>query len=216
MTLGHCAVNIYCMPKPPNEDARQLLLRAAAEEFARHGLQGARVHEIVARAGVNERMIYHHFGSKEGLYRAVLEEHWLGGATTWEPTLHEAAALGAREGMRLVLGRLFELMLGERPLFMRLALQEVLNDWGGVPSASVAEVPSGLREMYARGQREGVFRGDCDFEVFYLSALGALTGITIIGPRFVDFRERAERDPEYVARVRSRALDVVLDGVTVA
>ncbi len=54
-------------------DSRSALLVAAAEEFARRGLQGTRVQAIVKRAGVNERMIYHHFGNKEGLYRAVLE-----------------------------------------------------------------------------------------------------------------------------------------------
>lgn len=52
---------------------RQRLLEAALAEFAAKGLAGARVDEIAARAGVNKRMLYAHFGAKEALWLAVLE-----------------------------------------------------------------------------------------------------------------------------------------------
>ena len=38
-----------------------------------HGFAGARVEKIVRKAGSNPRMVYHYFGSKSGLYVAVLE-----------------------------------------------------------------------------------------------------------------------------------------------
>ena len=43
------------------------------QEFARHGLGGARVDRIAARAKTNKRMLYYYFGNKEALFRAVLE-----------------------------------------------------------------------------------------------------------------------------------------------
>jgi TetR/AcrR family transcriptional regulator len=49
------------------------LLAAARREFAQHGLAGARVDEIAARAGVNKQLVYHYFGDKDALYLAVLE-----------------------------------------------------------------------------------------------------------------------------------------------
>ena len=49
------------------------ILDAALGEFARHGLSGARVERIAARANANKRMIYYYFGSKEDLFLAVLE-----------------------------------------------------------------------------------------------------------------------------------------------
>lgn len=55
-------------------DSRERILRAAIEEFAAKGQAGARIDEIVKASGVNVRMIYHHFGNKDGLYRAVIEQ----------------------------------------------------------------------------------------------------------------------------------------------
>ncbi|PUB17405.1 TetR/AcrR family transcriptional regulator [Yoonia sediminilitoris] len=49
------------------------ILEVAVGEFAEHGFHGARVERITKHANCNSRMIYHYFGSKEGLYVAVLE-----------------------------------------------------------------------------------------------------------------------------------------------
>jgi AcrR family transcriptional regulator len=53
---------------------RERLLASAKAEFAQHGFAGARVDRIVAKAGANSRMLYHHFGSKREIYVAVLED----------------------------------------------------------------------------------------------------------------------------------------------
>lgn len=45
---------------------------AALREFVAKGFAGARVDRIAQRAGVNKRMLYHYFGSKEGLFQAIL------------------------------------------------------------------------------------------------------------------------------------------------
>ena len=52
---------------------REAILVAAQKEFAAKGLSGARVDAIARRARANKRMIYHYFGSKDGLYLAALE-----------------------------------------------------------------------------------------------------------------------------------------------
>ena len=49
------------------------ILEAAKQEFAAHGLAGARVDRIAAKAGANKRMLYYHVGNKDDLYLAVLE-----------------------------------------------------------------------------------------------------------------------------------------------
>jgi len=55
------------------EGMRRRILEAAKQEFATHGLAGARVDRIAAKAGANKRMLYYHVGNKEDLYLAVLE-----------------------------------------------------------------------------------------------------------------------------------------------
>jgi AcrR family transcriptional regulator len=55
------------------EGMRRRILEAAKQEFAAHGLAGARVDRIAAKAGANKRMLYYHVGKKDDLYLAVLE-----------------------------------------------------------------------------------------------------------------------------------------------
>ncbi len=54
------------------ERTRERILSAALKEFSAHGFAGARVDAIACRAAINKRMLYHYFGDKEGLFKAVL------------------------------------------------------------------------------------------------------------------------------------------------
>jgi AcrR family transcriptional regulator len=62
------------VPTRPSIATRRRILKAASRVFADQGYEGASVRDIVARADVNQAAINYHFGSKEGLYRAVLEQ----------------------------------------------------------------------------------------------------------------------------------------------
>jgi TetR/AcrR family transcriptional regulator len=53
---------------------RERILSAALKEFAAKGFAGARVDAIARRASINKRMLYHYFGNKEKLFRAVLRQ----------------------------------------------------------------------------------------------------------------------------------------------
>jgi AcrR family transcriptional regulator len=54
--------------------SRRRLLDAAAAEFAAHGIAGGRVDRISAEAKVSKAQLYAYYGSKEGLFDAVLAE----------------------------------------------------------------------------------------------------------------------------------------------
>ena len=78
MTMASTTVNSFVRggAETPARDAvrtKALLLEAAAREFARFGLSGARVDRIAEQAGVNVRMLYYYFKSKDELFLAVLE-----------------------------------------------------------------------------------------------------------------------------------------------
>ena len=53
-------------------DTRKRLIETAIEVFAIHGYDGTSTRLLAERAGVNLPAIQYHFGSKEGLYRAVV------------------------------------------------------------------------------------------------------------------------------------------------
>ncbi|NEX63667.1 TetR/AcrR family transcriptional regulator [Noviherbaspirillum galbum] len=50
------------------------ILRAATKVFAKHGFAGGRIEQISKAAKSHDRMIYYYFGSKEGLFIAVIED----------------------------------------------------------------------------------------------------------------------------------------------
>lgn len=52
-------------------DTREALLDAAESLFGEHGLQAASLRAITQQAGANLAAVHYHFGSKEGLIRAV-------------------------------------------------------------------------------------------------------------------------------------------------
>ena len=58
----------------PTRASPDVILAAAALEFAERGFAGARVDRIARRADVNKAMLYYHFKSKKRLYRTLLRQ----------------------------------------------------------------------------------------------------------------------------------------------
>ncbi|MGW3645926.1 TetR family transcriptional regulator [Streptomyces sp. NBC_01341] len=56
------------------QETQSRILEAATEEFARHGIAGARVDRITRAAGVNGALLYRYFGSKLNLFDAVYSD----------------------------------------------------------------------------------------------------------------------------------------------
>jgi AcrR family transcriptional regulator len=55
---------------------RARLLRAARQTFARHGYHATSVDRVSEAAGLTKGAVYDHFGSKAGLFLALLDEHF--------------------------------------------------------------------------------------------------------------------------------------------
>jgi AcrR family transcriptional regulator len=57
------------------EDTRQRLIEAATREFAEHGVHAASLLEVTRQAGQRNRgAVHYHFGSREGMLVAVIEQ----------------------------------------------------------------------------------------------------------------------------------------------
>ena len=181
---------IRTIPQSPRAEAtRARILDAARAEFATHGLAGARVDEIAARAGANKRMIYAYFGNKEDLWVAVLEAAYA--HKREEERALRVDDLPPAEAMaRLVR---FNLRYTARhPEFVALLNQENLHRAAylvrsdRVPALYFPLLDT-LRDVLGRGAAEGVFRKGVDpmqayvtivaLGHFYVSNLHTLSAI---------------------------------------
>lgn len=163
----------------PTRDAERTqfaILEAATQEFAAHGLGGARVDRIALRARTNKRMLYYYFGGKEALFLAVLErayEH----IRDEEQQLH-LTDLKPDEGLRQLIAFTWNYYLAH-PEFMTLLNSENLHRAAHLKRsrkirAMHSPLVATLSEILDRGIREGVFRRGVDPVQLYVSiaALG--------------------------------------------
>ncbi|MBL1101031.1 TetR/AcrR family transcriptional regulator [Streptomyces coffeae] len=56
--------------------SRAKILSAAKELFLEDGYDGVNLERIATRAGVARQTVYNRFGSKDAVFRAVMEYHW--------------------------------------------------------------------------------------------------------------------------------------------
>ncbi|MBB3948875.1 TetR/AcrR family transcriptional regulator [Aureimonas jatrophae] len=143
---------------------RDDILLVAREEFAAHGLSGARVDAIAERTRTSKRMIYYHFGSKEGLYLAVLE-HAYAGIRGVEAELR-LGDLDPEEAMRRLVDFTFDYDEAN-PEFIRLVTIENIHrathmrQSGTLGQLNVSVIDT-IADILRRGQQSGVFRRDVD------------------------------------------------------
>ncbi|WP_170783546.1 TetR/AcrR family transcriptional regulator [Ruegeria lacuscaerulensis] len=140
------------------------ILNAAKKEFAKHGLGGARVDEIAERADANKRMLYHYFGSKEDLFRTVLEEAYLD-IRSAERKLN-LESLSPSDALESLVRFTWKYYL-KNPEFITLVNSENLHRARHIKSlTSLQDSTRGLVDMVEsilkRGQETGEFRAGID------------------------------------------------------
>ena len=128
------------------EATRRRLLEAAAAEFAEFGIAGARVDRIAAAARTNKAQIYHYFGSKDGLFGAVLAG-----------LMHDVVEADPFDADDLPesMGRIFD-QFEDDPSLARLAtwyrLERSDDD---PPNAAIVEANAGKVAAIRAAQRDG-------------------------------------------------------------
>ena len=153
---------------------RERILGAALAEFSRHGLGGARVDRIAARARANKRMLYYYFGSKDDLFLAVLEASYAQ-IRNAERSLH-LDHLEPRAALERLVGFTWDYLIAH-PEFMTLLNSENLHKGRHVRrSPRVPQLHSPLvetlRGILRRGERGGAFRKGVDPVQLYISIAG--------------------------------------------
>jgi AcrR family transcriptional regulator len=180
------------------EQSRARILKAAREEFANKGLGGARVDQIAQSAGINKRMLYHYFGNKDALFRAVLEENYAHKRDS-ERAL-ELEKDDPREAIRKWVTLTWNYYI-EHPEFLNLLNSANLHHARHVQaSTEVKKMRAPFVKMMGaildKGVSQGVFREGVDpvqmyitiagMSYFYLSnqhTLSAIFGRSLLSPR---------------------------------
>ncbi|WP_416897108.1 MAG: TetR/AcrR family transcriptional regulator [Minwuia sp.] len=156
------------------EETRRRILEAATAEFARVGFEGGRIDRIARGARANQRMIYHYFGDKAGLYIAVLEQA-LGELRAEELRL-DVDAGSPREGVL----QLFDFISAHfegHPELVKLLSGENLLEAAHLKRSDDTPVISSpilalVEDLLRRGAQDSSVRADIDPLHLYVAMVG--------------------------------------------
>jgi len=140
------------------------ILEVASREFAERGYAGARVDEIASATRTSKRMLYYYFGSKDGLYIAVLERAY--------SRIREAEALlhlddlPPEDALRKLVASTIDYHLAN-PDFTRLVMTENIQRGEFLARSQVIQelnVPAiaAVSKVYQRGLKAKLFRSGID------------------------------------------------------
>lgn len=190
----------------------QDILEVATREFAAKGLTGARIDEIAELTRTSKRMIYYYFGSKEGLYIAVLEEAYRR-IRHIESELH-LEDLPPEEALRTLVAFTFDYQ-NANPDFIRLVMNENIHRGEFLAQSQTIQqlnVPAidAVRTVYERGCAAGVFRDDLDPVDLHMS-ISALCFFNVSNRHtFSLIFKRDMASPEALAARRASIVDLIV------
>lgn len=136
------------------------ILAIASKEFADKGLTGARIDEIAAATRTSKRMIYYYFGSKEGLYLAVLESAYRR-MREIESNLH-LSDLEPVEALKSLVEFTY-VHHQKNEDFIRLVMSENIQRGEYLSQSADIQKMNGsalatVQDIYTRGVKQGLFR----------------------------------------------------------
>ncbi len=175
-------------PTRPNRDAhatREALLGAAFDEMYKNGFRAASLDAILRATGVTKGALYYHFGSKQGLGYAVVEERV-------KPLVRERylgpfeSASDPIEGLKRMGRRMQEELEKTGVLLLGCPVNNLVTEMSGVDEgfrSRLADILDEWRDTISNGLREGIERGlvhpEVDTEAiatFYVAAYQGACG----------------------------------------
>ncbi len=143
---------------------RENILRVATAEFSARGFAGARIDEIAGLTSTTKRMIYYYFGSKEGLYLAVMESAYRV-IRSLEERL-DIDHLEPVEALRVLAELTYDHHTSHQDFVRLVAIEnihraEIISKSDVIPDLNLTAVKTAERVL-RRGVEAGVFRDDID------------------------------------------------------
>ena len=194
------------------ERTKANILQVAEAEFGEKGLAGARIDEIAAATKTSKRMIYYYFGSKEGLYLAVLEESYRR-VRDIEAELH-LQDLEPEQALRRLVAFTFDHHLNHEN-YIRLVMSENIHRGQYLaqsPHIQELNVPaiSAIQNLYQRGVKRGVFRNGLD-PVDIHASISALSFFNVSNRHTFGLIFKLDmRSSAYIAHRRDNVVEMIV------
>lgn len=179
----------------PDRDARDLLLAAATDLFASHGVAATTFAMIAKRAGMTPAMVHYYFASRDQLLDVVVEERIAPLiASVWGPV---AAGTPAEDLIRGIVERLLA-GVQRMPWIPSTWMKEILNESGLLRSRMLRQLPFEklkiLEAAIARGQASAEINSNIDPGLTVFSIIGLVMLHTATASFWADVS--AHRKPE--------------------
>ncbi len=199
------------------EKTKASILEQATLCFAQDGFHGAGLNEICRKARANKRMIYHYFGNKDALYRAVHRKGWERLGTWFAQELVRNGATNARlpplsqEELLLEAIRIFHDFISTNQIFVRLLMWDGLE--GGRASRSLWKDIRGpiyrqIETLVQEGQRSGVLASDLQPSHLIISFMGAVSFYYSHAHTMVDIFQKDPLSPEAIQERKEQVVQL--------
>lgn len=199
------------------ETLREKLLNAALAEFGEKGYAGARVEEIATLAGASKQALYHHFGSKEGIFSATVEESYRRLRCLDTRIKSRLKNLEPRAALRDLMDHLFT-QSSTTDQFQRIIHDE--NRFKAVHTRNFvaakhaySDLMEVIGEVLERGQQLGVFRSGVDPKQLYIFLAGVLVYRITNAYTLSTMLDLSLHDEEEALSSRRAAIEMILDAL---
>ena len=192
-----------------DNNCRANLIEAAIPMFAAKGFNGVSVREIATASGANLSMISYYFGSKEGLYTAVLTEQFA-----------ILDKVGEIKPMKIDTLQKFELYVRatvsryrKNPYLLRFYTSELTNPtpcFETIVKPAIKRVVQMLLDTFSEGLSHEKFREGLDPADTVLALAGMINFYFLLEPATAELVDRA---PEHDEKLIRHIMDIFTRGV---
>lgn len=163
--------------RPSADPTRNRILQSAKKLFVKQGFAATSISQIASKANINQSLIYHHFGSKQQLWKAV--KAYLLEKEEASPLVFDSSA-GLKVFLEKVLRHRFDIYL-HNPDLSRMVSWQRLETSSKELTGNPYLGPEHWREPIIELQKRGELRADLDPDIVITMIISIIPGAFIAG-----------------------------------
>jgi TetR/AcrR family transcriptional regulator len=214
------------------EAAREAIIEAGEEVFARKGFDGARIDSIAAESGYNKSLIFHYFGDKDGLYQAIiarlrlhLHHEYLEPIRYFVQSSDEMNATRVRLLLEMVISQ-YLAFLTDHPRNLHIMAWEAADGWRTFKKEPVKDLEQYkasvicVVDFLRRAQSAGIINPELNMHFLSMSLVNLCIMHLLSLPRdrwlFEGSGGHSIEALDSIAYIRKQILQLILNGIFVA